>query len=74
MTVMLLPLFRSSRMNLLRFVLPLCFVTVAFAAQPSATQSGEFTYKRGVNISHWLSQNIEARPYADKWFVEEDVR
>jgi endoglucanase len=35
--------------------------------------AGDFTYKRGVNISHWLSQNAEERPYAADWFDQEDV-
>lgn len=39
----------------------------------AAKRTGRFTYKRGVNISHWLSQNNEARPYAANWFDEEDV-
>lgn len=33
----------------------------------------EYTFKRGVNISHWLSQNSPARPFAAPWFDEEDV-
>lgn len=32
-----------------------------------------YTFKRGVNISHWLSQNHEGRPFAAAWFDEEDV-
>lgn len=33
-----------------------------------------FTFKRGVNISHWLSQNNAARVYADPaWFNDSDV-
>jgi len=39
----------------------------------AAKRLGRFTFKRGVNISHWLSQNIPARPYAADWFNEEDV-
>jgi endoglucanase len=42
----------------------------ASAAEPAA---GDFTYRRGVNISHWLSQNAPARPYAADWFDQEDV-
>lgn len=33
----------------------------------------EYTFKRGVNISHWLSQNSSARPFAAPWFDDEDV-
>lgn len=33
-----------------------------------------FTFKRGVNISHWVSQNNATRVYADPaWFNESDV-
>ena len=32
-----------------------------------------FTFQRGVNISHWLSQNESALAYAAPWFDEEDV-
>jgi endoglucanase len=31
------------------------------------------TFKRGVNIANWLSQNDDARPYAAPWFTEADV-
>ncbi len=49
--------------------------TVAAGGLVAAAQStaGDFTFQRGVNISHWLSQNIPARPYAADWFDEEDV-
>lgn len=33
----------------------------------------QYTFKRGVNISHWLSQNSAGRPFAAAWFDEEDV-
>ncbi len=32
-----------------------------------------YTFKRGVNISHWLSQNMGTRTYAAPWFGEADV-
>jgi endoglucanase len=44
----------------------------AAAPKPTAT-SATFTFKRGVNLSHWLSQNYTERPYAADWFTEEDV-
>lgn len=52
--------------------------TTARAAEPRSADPGpktdvKYTFKRGVNISHWLSQNFEARPYAASWFDEEDV-
>lgn len=37
------------------------------AAEPA------FTFRRGVNISHWLSQNGAGHPYAAPWFDEEDI-
>ncbi len=48
---------------------------LAALAAPLGRAAGqeEFTFKRGVNISHWLSQNYEERPYAAPWFGESDV-
>lgn len=43
-------------------------VTAAFGAGAPAP-----TFKHGVNLSHWLSQNNPGRPYAAAWFDEEDV-
>jgi endoglucanase len=42
------------------------------AAADAATEPA-FTFKRGVNISHWLSQNGAARAYGAPWFGEGDV-
>jgi endoglucanase len=39
----------------------------------SAADTAPFTFKRGVNISHWLSQNYPERPYAAVWFTDEDI-
>ena len=45
---------------------PLAFIApLANAAPPS--------FKRGVNIANWLSQNEPGLPYAAPWFREEDV-
>ncbi len=41
------------------------------AEAPSSAPA--FTYRRGVNVSHWLSQNNDARPYGAPWFTREDV-
>lgn len=41
--------------------------------EPEETPTATYTFKRGVNISHWLSQNSPQRPYAAPWFSEEDV-
>jgi endoglucanase len=43
---------------------------------PSPEKSLEaelFTFKRGVNISHWLSQNYGERTYAATWFNKSDM-
>ena len=39
----------------------------------SAAAKSVFTFKRGVNISHWLSQNEGKLTYAAKWFGKKDV-
>lgn len=46
-----------------------------FSWQSSATSLSEpkFTFKRGVNIAHWLSQNEGNLTYAAPWFNEKDV-
>src|SRR5689334_18341146 len=46
-----------------------------FSLQSSATSLSEpkFTFKRGVNIAHWLSQNEGKLTYAAPWFNEKDV-
>jgi endoglucanase len=38
-----------------------------------AESAPAFTFKKGVNISHWLSQNEGAHTYAAPWFGEKDV-
>ncbi|WOO41617.1 glycoside hydrolase family 5 protein [Rubellicoccus peritrichatus] len=38
------------------------------------TETKDYTFQRGVNISHWLSQNHGDRTYAADWFTEEDVQ
>ncbi len=51
------------------------FVSVwllALVAVTAAPASGP-QFKKGVNISHWLSQNHAERPYGAPWFSEEDV-
>lgn len=49
------------------------FASVLYPSTAAPRTAGEFTYQRGVNISHWLSQNNPARPYAADWFNEEDI-
>ena len=41
---------------------------------PAPPASAGQTFKRGVNISHWLAQNRDDRPYGAAWFSEEDVK
>jgi endoglucanase len=38
-----------------------------------ADSKREFSFKRGVNISHWLSQNGAKQAYGAPWFGERDV-
>lgn len=68
-----LPLTRSlhaSWLVLVALIVPfMAQNTHAGAPKPAPT----FTFKRGVNVSHWLSQNFDHRPYAADWFDEEDV-
>jgi len=45
--------------------------TAEVAPQPAKTSV--HTFKRGVNIDNWLSQNDDSMPYAASWFTEEDV-
>lgn len=49
-----------------------CLLTL-MALATAVSASAAFTFKRGVNISHWLSQNFPGRPYGAAWFDEEDV-
>ncbi|BET69221.1 glycoside hydrolase family 5 protein [Opitutales bacterium ASA1] len=48
-------------------------VTAGGIASAAERASDAFTFQRGVNISHWLSQNFGPRSYAADWFDEEDV-
>ncbi len=43
------------------------------AANASAAGASAFSFKRGVNISHWLAQNEGPDSYAAPWFGESDV-
>jgi endoglucanase len=46
------------------------------AGAVSAARGGTepaFTFRKGVNISHWLSQNEGSHTYAAPWFGESDV-
>jgi endoglucanase len=45
----------------------------AAPAAGSAAPARIYTFRRGVNISHWLSQNEGERTYAAPWFGEKDV-
>lgn len=48
---------------------------LALAAVPARLSAAEpaYTFKKGVNISHWLSQNGGAQTYGAPWFGEADV-
>ena len=45
----------------------------AAGSAAEAAPGRAFTFKRGVNISHWLSQNTDTLTYAAPWFGERDV-
>jgi len=68
----------------MKMLVPLRWLTLALtvasirpllAAETGAEGGGgkAFTFKRGVNISHWLSQNTAKETYAAPWFGESDV-
>jgi endoglucanase len=48
------------------------FLRLVLAAITAVTASAA-TFRQGVNISHWLSQNGGERTYAAGWFTESDV-
>lgn len=54
-----------------RVVIWLVGLAVAWPALPAVEPAA--TFRRGVNLSHWLSQNDAGHPYAAPWFDEEDV-
>jgi len=58
-------------MSARKLIVFLLFSVVAVHASAIAPKLA--TFKRGVNISHWLSQNYAERPYAADWFGEEDL-
>ena len=62
-------------MTLFSFPLRIFVLTaLTFAGAATLPAAGPATtFRRGVNISHWLSQNEPAQPYAAPWFDEEDV-
>ncbi|ATC64879.1 hypothetical protein CMV30_13375 [Nibricoccus aquaticus] len=68
-----MPLPRSLLAVLLTLLSPLLLSTTHAAAPKPIAAAGPVTFKRGVNVSHWLSQNYDERPYAANWFTEEDV-
>jgi endoglucanase len=55
---------------LIRLLIPL--VGLVPVAALAATEP-VYAFKRGVNISHWLSQNGRGQAYGAPWFGEDDV-
>src|SRR5436190_13301965 len=49
------------------------FVAEIHFARP-ADKANEFTFKRGTNISHWLSQSIRRGDERKNFFTEKDVK
>jgi endoglucanase len=52
--------------------LPAALVALAVLAAPARAAEPSYTFKKGVNISEWLSQNFDS-PYAAPWFGRSDV-
>ena len=62
------------RSILLSFLLVAMAVTThAAPALPAPSNPAGFAIRRGINISHWLSQDFGWAP-REKWFTEKDVR
>jgi endoglucanase len=55
--------------------LALLAIGLAVAAAPARLSAAgpAYTFKKGVNISHWLSQNGDKQTYGAAWFGEADV-
>jgi endoglucanase len=64
--IMKIPLF-------LRLAPMLCVGLAALPLAAPAATDPVYTFKKGVNISHWLSQNEGTQTYAAPWFGEKDV-
>jgi endoglucanase len=48
-------------------------LVAAVPMMAAVAEQRPITFKRGVNISHWLAQHFEQRPYGAPWFDAEDV-
>lgn len=73
---------RSSCLRWLALLTGCAFACPFLPAEPAGGGAGSaaeaapgraYTFKRGVNISHWLSQNTDTLTYAAPWFGERDV-
>jgi endoglucanase len=73
---------RSSCLRWLAFLTGCAFACSLSTAESTGGAAGPaagaapgraFTFKRGVNLSHWLSQNTDTLTYAAPWFGERDV-
>ena len=56
----------------LRRLIPFLLLAMLLSTLPRAGAATP-TFRRGVNIASWLSQNEPGLPYAAPWFSEEDV-
>ncbi len=71
-----LPSYPMTLLPVTRVFVGLMFAAGAWtslAAAEGTPSAHPATFKQGVNISHWLSQNTPEQPYAAPWFDEEDV-
>ncbi len=48
-------------------------IGIVLAGASACAAAPAYSFKKGVNISHWLSQNEPQQPYAAPWFDEEDI-
>lgn len=50
------------------------FLLILFVSGACSQQTGTFEIKRGVNVSHWLSQSDRRGTERDSFFTEKDVK
>ncbi len=62
---------RPPRLLCIRSFVTVCLLAAAVGA--AAADCAAATFKRGVNVDNWLSQNDRSMPYGGAWFTEQDV-
>lgn len=64
---------KISKLTSLLVVFVCAIISLAFVV-PLGKANSEFTFKRGTNISHWLSQSNARGEQRRNWFTEKDVK